>query len=315
MTAPQLEQRPLGQDGPLVDVIAVGTWAIGGTQWGPSDDDQSVRALQAALDAGFTLIDTADTYGEGRSEECVGRAIQGRRQEVFLSTKVGVLGNPTVGWKIDNSARHIREGCEASLKRLKTDTIDLFQLHWPVKDIPIEESLQALLALKEQGKVRHIGISNFHAPELEAAVQHGKLASLQSPLSMLERGVLEDDLPAASRNGLGFLAYSPLARGLLTGKFRGEAPTFAESDVRAHDPRFQGDAWQRNQRLLDGLTPIAEKHGRTLGQLAINWVLCQPGVTAALVGVRHAAQAQEALGGQGWRLDEGDLAQIGVLLA
>jgi len=294
----------------MVDVLALGTWAIGGTQWGPSDDDESIRTIRAALDAGMTFIDTADTYGEGRSESVVGRAIAGRRDGLFIATKVGVLGNDEVGWKIDISRKHILEGCEASLKRLGTDVIDLYQLHWPVKDTPLEESIGALNTLREQGKIRYAGVSNFNAAQLEEAAKHGPLVSLQSELSMLTAGVLEENVPTASRLGMGFLGYGPLARGLLTGKFHGEEPEFPEGDVRRNDKRFHGEGWTKSQRVLDALRPIAEKHGKTLGQVATNWVLCQPGVTAALVGARHPGQVEENLGGQGWKLDEGDLAAI-----
>lgn len=313
-TTQPIEQRRLGENGPMVDVIALGTWAIGGTQWGPTDDEQSLRTIQSALDQGFTFIDTADTYGEGRSETIVGRAIADRRDSVFLSTKVGTLGNDQVGWRIDVSRKHILEGCEDSLRRLGTDVIDLYQLHWPVKDVPFEESIGALNTLREQGKIRYAGVSNYSADDLRAADPHGTLVSLQSPLSMLERGVQEAILPEATRLGLGFLAYGPLARGLLTGRYRGAEPQFPEGDVRRNDKRFHGEGWRRHQVLLDGLQKIGDKHGKSTGQVAINWVLCQPGVTTALVGARHPDQIGENLGGQGWRLDAEDLSAIETLL-
>lgn len=309
-----IDQRQLGVDGPRVDTIALGTWAIGGTQWGPTDDEDSITTIRVALDAGITFIDTADTYGEGHSEEIVGQAIEGRRDEVFLATKVGVLGNSEVGWKMDLSRKHILEGCEESLRRLKTEVIDLYQLHWPVKDTPIEESMEALSTLQEQGKIRFAGVSNFHPDQMEAAARLMPVVSLQSPLSMLERGVLKEDLPAARRLGMGFLAYGPLARGLLTGRFRGDPPEFPESDVRRNDKRFSGEGWERAQRVLAGMEPIAREYGRTLGQVAINWTLCQPGVTTALVGARKPAQVRENLGGQGWTLDERHVAELDALL-
>lgn len=305
-TPGNIEQRRLGANGPMVDTIALGTWAIGGTQWGPTDDEQSLRTIRYALDSGITFIDTADTYGEGRSETIVGRAIAGRRDSVFLSTKVGVLGNDQVGWKIDVSRRHILEGCEDSLRRLGTDVIDLYQLHWAVKDVPIEESIGALNTLREQGKIRYAGVSNYNAEQLRGAVEHGPLVSLQSPLSMLERGVQEETLPEATRLGLGFLAYGPLARGLLTGRYRGAEPEFPEGDVRRRDSRFHGEGWVRHQSLLGVLEGIGARHGRSAGQVAINWVLCQPGVTTALVGARHPDQVKENLGGQGWALTPAD---------
>jgi aryl-alcohol dehydrogenase-like predicted oxidoreductase len=307
-----LTQRPLGKDGPMVDVIALGTWAIGGTQWGPSDDEESVNTIRFALDEGMTFIDTADTYGEGRSESVVGRAIAGRRDDIFLATKVGVLGNDEVGWKIDISRRHIIEGCEASLKRLGTDVIDLYQLHWPVKDTPIAESMEALNTLREQGKIRHAGVSNFSGSQLKEALQYGPLISLQNEFSMLTPDAREDALPTAEDRGVGFLAYGPMARGMLTGKYRGEEPVFPDGDVRGNDKRFHGAGWMRSQSVLEALDPIAKKHDRTVAQVAVNWVLCQAGVTSALVGARHPGQVKENIGGQGWRLDERDLARIGA---
>jgi aryl-alcohol dehydrogenase-like predicted oxidoreductase len=294
----------------MVDVLALGTWAIGGTQWGPSDDDESVRTIVSALDAGMTFIDTADCYGEGRSENIVGRAIAGRRDGLFIATKVGVLGNDQVGWKLDTSRKHVLEGCEASLKRLGTDVIDLYQLHWPVKDTPIEESIGALNTLREQGKIRYAGVSNFSAAQLREAAKFGPVVSLQSEFSMLTAGAREDDIPTAESLGVGFLAYGPMARGLLTGKFHGTEPEFPEGDVRRNDKRFHGEGWKRSQAVLDVLGPIARKHGRTVGQVAVNWVLCQPGVTSALVGARHPGQVEENIGSQGWRLEDRDLVAI-----
>lgn len=309
-----LEQRPLGDNGPSVDVIALGTWAIGGTQWGPTDDQESLAAIRSWLDAGGTFIDTADTYGEGHSEELVGQALQGRRDEVFLATKVGVLGNDKAGWKMDLSRKHILEGCEDSLRRLGTDIIDLYQLHWPVKDVPIQESVEALNTLREQGKIRYAGISNFNTEQIQEAARHGSLISLQSQFSMLDRHLLDSEIPTAQGLGMGFLAYSPLGRGILTGKFRGEEPSFPDNDVRKRDGWYHGEGWQRNQRVLDGLEPIARKHGKTMAQLAINWALRQPGVTCALVGAKRPDQVNDNIGGQGWALDADDLSTIQNLL-
>jgi len=189
-----MEQRRLGTNGPLVDVLALGTWAIGGTQWGPSDDEESLAALRAGLDAGMTFIDTADTYGEGRSEEIAGRAIQGRRDGLFISSKVGVLGNPTVGWKIDLTRKHILEGCDDSLRRLGIDAIDLYQLHWSSKDVPLEESVGALNTLREQGKIRYAAVCNFSAeelPDITASYQEAIVDTL-----------VEKTIKAAGNNGI-----------------------------------------------------------------------------------------------------------------
>jgi len=309
-----MEQRPLGNSGISVSAIGLGTWAHGATRetWGHVDDNESIATIQAAVDAGVTLIDTAPIYGLGHSETIVGRALTGRRERVVLATKCGLLfpqGNELPRRCLRGAS--VLEQCDASLRRLRTDVIDLYQMHWPDPQTPILETMEALMTLREQGKVRAIGVSNFSCEQIAAAREYGPIAALQPPLSMLHRRAVEDLLPFCVEHRIGVIAYSPLAKGLLTGKF--DATTTFDG-IRARDPDYLGERFQRHLRTLDRLRPIAERYHRTLGQLAIQWCLAQPGVTAAIVGAKRVSQLEENTGGAGWTITEEDLALIGRIL-
>lgn len=311
-----MEQRPLGDSGLIVSAIGLGTWAMGGDPdtWGQVDDRESIATIQQALDCGINLIDTAPIYGRGHSEEIVGKAIQGHRADVVLATKCG-HNVPTMG--VETPARSlvpedIIRDCQNSLRRLRTDVIDLYLCHWPDPATPLRASMAALVELREQGKIRAIGLSNFSCEQLATAREFGPVHSVQAPYSMLLRRAADDLLPYCLEHGLGILAYGPLARGLLTGKF-----TASDSfeGLRGRDPEFRGARYRRNLRVVEALRRIATAYDRTPGQLALNWVLSTPGVTVALAGAKRPSQVQENAGAVGWSIDAVDRAQIERILA
>lgn len=307
--------RPLGDSRLQVSAIALGTWAMGGEveSWGQVDDRESIAAIHQALDSGITLIDTAPIYGLGHSEEIVGNAIRGRRDKVLLATKCGLLPpNADDEWppRCLSHDSIVRE-CEESLRRLGTDVIDLYQCHWPDPETRIEETIGALTFLQEQGKIRAIGLSNFSCEQITAAREFGPIHSLQPQFSMLHLRAAEDLIPYCIEHRIGVLAYSALAKGLLTGKFTAETRF---EDVRARDPEFLGDRFRRNLRVVEELKRIASEYDKTVAQLVINWTTSYPGVTSAVVGAKRPSQVLENIGGVGWSIREEDRARIDALL-
>lgn len=282
-----MQTRELGTSGIHITPIITGTWQAGKSMWVGIEDAETIQAIRAALDAGITTVDTAEVYGQGHSERVVGEALAAVRDRVVYMTKV-----------FSNHLKYqqVIEACENSLKNLQTDYIDLYQIHWPAgtwnsEKVPIAETMQALNELKQQGKIRAIGVSNFSRAQLEEAMQYGRIDSLQPPYSLFWRYVEQDLLPYCVAQQISILAYSPLAQGLLTGRFtRGHQ--FPAEDVRAKSKLFQGENFDRALAALEQLKPIAERHHTTLGNLALAWLIAQP-QTNAIVGVRHAAQASE----------------------
>jgi methylglyoxal reductase len=322
-----MKYRPLGNSGIKTSVVGLGTWVTGGgTWWGEDPDDaESIRAIHAAIDAGLNLIDTAPAYGFGRSEEVVGKAIDGRRDKVVLATKCGLW------WKDDRGSFHfekdgrrvhrclrpetIVEEVEDSLQRLDTDVIDLLQTHWPSappEKTPIEETMACLMKLKEQGKIRAIGVSNVSPDELKENMACGEVASDQFRYSMLCRDSEKDILPLCLENNIATLTYMSLEQGLLTGKI-GMDRTFAEGEIRGMgewNPWFKLINRRRILDLIAGWSDLTEKYDCTLAQLVIAWTAAQPGVTHVLCGVRRQAQAKENVAAGDLSLDEADLARI-----
>ena len=282
-----METRPLGKSDIQITPILMGTWQAGKKMWVGIEDEESVKAIRAAYEAGITTVDTAEVYGEGHSEQIVAKALADVRDKVVYASKV-----------FANHLQYDRviEACDRSLKNLSTDYIDLYQIHWPSGSfnsevVPVEETMRALNKLKEQGKIRAIGVSNFSRSQLEEAAQYGRIDSLQPPYSLFWRQVENDAMPYCVEQEISILAYSSLAQGLLTGKF-GSEHQFAEGDHRAKNKLFQGENYQRAQRALEQLRPIAESYNCTLAQLALAWLIAQP-QTNAIAGARNAEQASD----------------------
>ncbi len=304
-----MEFRKLGNTELECTTIGFGAWVIGGWLWGGADDNESIAAIQRAFDLGINFFDTAAVYGFGRSERLIGKALKGHRDEVIIATKCGLEWDEEENVTRNSSREHVLRTCEESLKRLDTDYIDLHQVHWPDPNTPVEETIEALEELVRQGKIRYYGVSNFDVPLLERCMAVGRVSSLQNKYNLLEREIENAELPYCREHNIGVLAYSPMARGLLTGKFT-EDWKFKEGDSRANNKMFQGETFKRNLRIVARLKELAAEHGRTVAQLALAWVLSQPGVTVALAGTRKPEQIEETAQASGWQLDEETLARI-----
>jgi len=328
-----MRMRELGQSGIQASTVAIGTWVMGGWMWGGADENDSIKAIHAALDAGINLLDTAPIYGFGHSETVVGKAIKDRRDQVVIATKCSMVinapGGRSVGRstaagpsehghleiKIYNNPESIRNEVELSLKRLGTDYIDLYQTHWQEQETPIEDTMGALLRLKEEGKIRAIGVCNATTEEMDRYRAVGQVDSDQEQYSMIHRNLEGDSSGAINQLGycndhsISVLAYSPLVLGLLTGKV-GPDRKFAESDLRSSQKRFSQSNRQKIAALLEGFAPIAERHHCTIAQLVIAWTISQPGLTHALVGARTSEQAIENAGAGSIELNPTELAQM-----
>jgi len=314
-----IEKRRLGSAGPMLTTVGFGAWAAGGPWkfgWGPQDDSESVAAIRRAIELGVNWIDTAAVYGWGHSEEVVSRALEDiRADEVFVATKCGRVkgeGDAPVG---DLRPGSIRAQLEESLQRLRMDHVDLFQFHWPdtTTGTPVEESWAEMARLQDEGKARWIGVSNFDVPLMERCERIRHIDSLQPPYSLLRREVEGEILPWCRRNGTGVICYSPMQAGLLTGAF--DLTRLAPDDWRRNAPWFQEPQLSRNLRFVEALRPIAARYGKTVGQLAVAWVLANPAVTAAIVGARRPSQVEANVGAMGWALDNAIVAEIGAAYA
>ncbi len=291
-----MQYRRLGTTEYRASVVGMGTWAIGGplTSWAPVDDNESIAAIREGVELGINLIDTAPSYGYGHSEEIVGKAISTIREKVLVASKCGLVWREP-GGRLDRSLRResIRRECEASLRRLRVDMIDLYQIEAPDPLTPIGTAMESLAALREEGKIGAVGVCNFNCQQLGEARRHGAVDCLQLEMSLLEAEAADELLPYCREYGIGVLACGPLARGLLTGKFDTAS---RPRDMRSGDPRFTGDAFRGNLAVVDCLRPLADELGCTVGQLALRWVIEQEGVTAALGGIKRPSQARENAG-------------------
>jgi len=295
--------------------MGIGAWAIGGGGWngsmGPQNDSDSIPAIHAALDHGLNWIDTAALYGLGHSEEVVARALKGRTPRPYVFTKCERVWDAagTIGACL--KAESIRRECESSLRRLQTDVIDLYQIHWPEPDEDIEEGWTELARLQKDGKVRYIGVSNFSVAQMKRAQNIAPITSLQPPYSVVTRAIETEILPFVSGNNIGVIVYSPMSAGLLTGAMtRERVANFAAEDWRRNLPNFQEPLLSRNLKLVEHLREIGNRHGRAPGEVAIAWTLNNPAVTGAIVGFRSAKQVAGTIGAAEFRLPPSEMAEI-----
>jgi aryl-alcohol dehydrogenase-like predicted oxidoreductase len=316
-----VQTRRLGNSDLAITPIGFGAWAIGGPgwafAWGAQDDNDSVAAIREALDLGVNWIDTAAVYGLGHSEEVVARALEGVVRRPYVFTKCArVWGEDR---KIGKSlkANSIRRECEASLRRLRVDVIDLYQIHWPEPDEDVEEGWTTLAELQREGKVRWIGVSNFNEQQLERARAIAPITSLQPPYSLVRREIEPRVLPYCKQHGIGVIAYSPMASGLLTGAMTREriAALPADDWRKANNKHYQEPLLSRNLHLVELLREVGRRHGRTPGEVAVAWVLRHPAVTAAIVGARRPGQLRELIGAAELRLSDADVAELEGFLA
>ena len=302
-----MEYRKLGSSDLNVSVIGFGAWGIGGAPfWSTEGDTASAKALLKAVDLGINFFDTAPVYGFGHSEELIGKTLKPHRDKVFYATKCGLRWKQESLGSISKVATRasILEEIDQSLQRLQTDTIDLYQVHWPDADTPQQETMETLLEIKEKGKIRHIGVSNYNVQQMTECLKVGPLVSLQPEYSLLQRSVENEIVPFCLVHGMGIIAYSSLASGVLTGKYDRDTK-FKDWRSKGIIGEFTGEAFVRNVGKVDQLKEVAAGLGKTCGQTAINWVVHQPAVATALVGVKNEKQMEENLKAVGWKL-EGD---------
>lgn len=307
--------KKLGNSDLALTPLGVGAWAMGGAgwkfSWGDQDDADSVGAIRAALDAGLNWIDTAAVYGLGHSEEVVGEALRGIPNKPLVFTKCERTWEPSGQIVPCLKAESIRQECENSLRRLGVDVIDLYQIHWPEPDADIEEGWTEMARLKDEGKVRWIGVSNFSVDQMKRAMKIAPITSLQPPYSLLVRKIEPEILPFAKANNIGVICYSPMRAGLLTGKMtRERALALPENDWRSRDADFQEPKLSRNLQLVELLKKIGAAHGKEPGEVALAWALHNPAITAAIVGLRKADQVKGTAGAMAFRLTAVEVAQL-----
>ncbi len=316
-----MQTRPLGGSGLQLTTIGLGTWAIGGGDWkfgwGRQDEAEAIAAIHRAVELGINWVDTAPVYGAGRSEELVGRALRDvpPARRPLVATKLGRINKPDGSIEANIKPASIRTECEASLRRLGVESIDLYQMHWPEPEPDIEAGWQAMADLQREGKVRHIGVCNYFADQLRRIASLAPIASLQPPYSMIRREAERELLPYCAEHGIGVVAYSPMGKGLLTGRFTADrAAGLDGSDHRSRDPNFAQPRLPVHLELVDGLRQIAAQAGRDAAQLAIAWTLRRPEVTSAIVGARSPRQIEETASAGDWTLSDAQLVAIDMLL-
>ena len=310
-----MKPRQLGNTDMHITPIGFGSWAVGGGGyqfgWGPQDDEQSVAAIHRALDLGINWIDTAAVYGLGHAEEIVARALKERTERPYVFTKCSRVWDDNGEIRGNLNAASIRRECEASLRRLQIDSIDLYQMHWPNPEQDIEEGWEAMARLKQEGKVRYIGVSNFNVSQMQRIMKIAPISSLQPPYSLIKREVEQEILPFCQEHNIGVIVYSPMMSGLLSGTMtRERIKKLPADDWRKGNAEFQEPRLSRNLALAEKLGEIAYMHGRTTGEVAIAWTLANPAVTAAIVGARRPSQVDGIIGAAEFRLTDSELHEI-----
>jgi aryl-alcohol dehydrogenase-like predicted oxidoreductase len=315
-----MARRRLGNSDLMISPLGVGAWAMGGGGWqfgwGPQDDQASIAAIRAALAAGWNWIDTAAVYGLGHSERVVAQALTGVSPRPYVFTKCQLTWDKrgVITGRLKRAS--IRKECEDSLRRLQTDVIDLYQIHWPDPDEDIEEGWEALVGLRKEGKVRWIGVSNFSVAQLERIEPIGAVTSLQPPYSIISPEIEGEQLPFSQAHGIGVIAYSTMKSGLLTGTMtRARIAALPDDDFRRRVPNFRDPKLSRNLLLAEKLREIGARHGRTAGEVAIAWCLRHPAVTGAIVGLRSAEQLRGVAGAAQFRLSAEEIAEVARFMA
>ena len=310
-----METRKFGKTDMEITPIGFGSWAIGGNAWGPQDDEEAVGAIRRAVELGMNWIDTAAVYGLGHSEELVARALKDVSERPYVFTKCSLV------WDEEGEVHNVlkkdsvKRECEQSLRRLQTDVIDLYQIHWPNPEEDIEEGWSTLAELKEEGKVRHIGVSNFDVEQMERVQEIAPVETLQPPYNLIDRAVEEEILPYCGERDIGVIVYSPMKSGLLTGKMTPErVQNLPSDDWRRNAPEFNEPRLSRNLELVRLLEEIGAEHGRSPAEVAIAWTLRHPAVTAAIVGGRRPDQVDGIIGAAELRLSEDELDGIETFL-
>jgi aryl-alcohol dehydrogenase-like predicted oxidoreductase len=311
MQQTRLKTTQLGETGLEITRVGFGAWAIGGGGWGPQDDEESIRTIHRALELGVNWIDTAAVYGFGHSEEVVGRALEGLARQPYVFTKASLVPGP--GGRVVNNLKRdsILREAEGSLERLGVDAIDLYQIHWPNPEADIEEGWSAFAELKEQGLVRHIGVSNFDVGQLQRIQQLAPVETLQPPYSLIARDAEDKILPFAEHEGIGVIAYSPMGSGLLTGAMtRERLQGLPEDDWRKHNERFKEPQLSEHLAVVERLKTVAARMDTTPGAVAVAWALRNPAVDGAIIGLRRLDQVDSILDAAGLEISDADVAEI-----
>jgi aryl-alcohol dehydrogenase-like predicted oxidoreductase len=310
-----MEKRRLGNSNLMASVIGFGAWAAGKAGWGNVDEQEIMKAIQTAYDHGVNFFDTAPFYGFGESERILGKTLKPVRDKVIIATKFGLVWNEKGDFVKDASRKNILREIDQSLKNLNTDYIDLYQVHWPDDQTPIEETMETLNELVEKGKVRYIGVSNFSVEQMEEARKYANVVSLQSLYNLLQRDVEKAEYPYTEKNEMGFIPYSPLAQGLLTGKFNTQT-TLPPDDVRRQfNPLFQEGRFEENLKKVEKIRTVAERYNKPTAQVAVNWLLAKPAVTTVITGAKNKEQILQNIASSEWKLTREDVARLDNLTA
>jgi aryl-alcohol dehydrogenase-like predicted oxidoreductase len=311
-----VEGSVFGKTDMNVSRIVLGTWVTGGWAWGGADDEASKAAILRALELGINFIDTAPVYGFGKSEQVVGQALRdwGQAGSVVVATKCGLEWDDKERIRRNSTPERIRLEAEDSLTRLGIERIDLYQIHWPDPQTPFEASMEAMVRLREEGKIRFIGLSNFKPDQIRSCLHAGPVSSLQPPYNLFEREADAEVLPFCRENDIATLVYGGLCRGLLTGKFSG-GETFPRGDLRRGDPKFKPDRFKQYVKAVEDFKKVASSYGKTTAQFALRWALQQPGVTSVIAGARTAAQVEDNVGVTGWEISREDLERVDNILS